>query len=136
YPFWVRYPEKRTPGMCSASWCKEPATMNHIDTELCDAHWELYCEAPMEKPELPGQPTQAATYHQPAIGDHDPRCRLVTGRVDSTYCEDCRRWDQLLASGEPFCACGYIVSRCVGSRRGCVKGPSIDPVSLTNEEEP
>jgi hypothetical protein len=33
--------------------------------------------------------------------------------------------DDDAARAEPFCACGRIVSRCDGSRRGCWKGPVL-----------
>jgi hypothetical protein len=62
-----------------------------------------------------------------------PECRSSTHQVNHDYCIDCERarrareslpfgLDRPEALLEPFCACGRVVSRCDGSRRGCRRG--------------
>ena len=35
---------KRGEGQCVAARCKKPNVLVHIETPLCQVHWEAYCE--------------------------------------------------------------------------------------------
>ena len=49
-------------------------------------------------------------------GPFEPDC------AEDRLCAECDTVEFAQRISEPFCACGHIISRCEGSRAGCIRG--------------